>query len=182
VDPFDDCVAKGRLKKVEPDAEKIAAELDTAREELARAVSCYTGGNWGEAAMQAYFALYRSARAAIYSQGYRDTNLYGLCAAVRRLFVETEKAPERIIDQIRDAKDIKDLVYDGGRAARRDARQVLGWAQAFVKLVFALLALPGFDADSISTSIPEGGNRGNALEGPRRPGGDQDPFRPRHNR
>ena len=33
MDPFEDCLAKGRLKKIEPDAERVARELDTAREE-----------------------------------------------------------------------------------------------------------------------------------------------------
>jgi uncharacterized protein (UPF0332 family) len=164
VDPFEDCLAKGRLKKIDVDVERVAAELETAREELTRARACYVGGNWGEAATQAYFALFRTARAAVNSQGYRDTNLYGLLAGVRKLYVESGKLPSKFIDAIRDAKDIKDVIYEGGRANRRDARQVLSWALAFVKSVLGLLALPGYDAESIDTALPEPADRG----GPRR--------------
>jgi len=121
VDVFEDCLAKGRLKPLEVDVEKIAKELATARDELTRGRACYVGGNWAEASTQAYFALYRSARAALNSQGYRDTNLYGLCVGLRRLFVETGKFEKEVVDQIREAKDIKDLVYESGRSSRRDA-------------------------------------------------------------
>lgn len=167
MDPFEDCLTKGRLKKIEVDVERVAAELETARDELTRARSCYVGGNWGEAATQAYFALFRTARAAINSQGYRDTNLYGLLAGVRKLFVETEKLPAKFIDSIRDAKDIKDVIYEGGRATRGDARQVLGWALGFVKAVLGLLALPGFDAESIDSALPEPQQRGDRGRSPR---------------
>ncbi|MBD3237738.1 MAG: hypothetical protein GF330_13625, partial [Candidatus Eisenbacteria bacterium] len=155
MDPFEDCLVKGRLKKIDVDVERVASELQTAQEELTRARACYAGGNWGETATQAYFALFRTARAAINSQGYRDTNLYGLLAGVRKLYVETDKLPAKFIDAIRDSKDIKDVIYEGGRATRRDARQVLGWALGFVKTVFGLLALPGFDADAIDATLPE---------------------------
>jgi len=181
VDPFDDCVAKGRLKKIEPDAERVAKELDTAREELERARSCYLGGNWDEAATQAYFALYRCARAAVNSKGYRDTNLFGLCAAVQKLFVDADELPRDTVRQIRDGKDVKDAVYDGHRANRGQARTLLQDALVIGKTVFTRLALPGFDAGEIETTIPEPADppRERSPRRPPRPGrgGDWSPPR-----
>lgn len=169
VDPFEDCLAKGRLKKIEPDAERVAAELATAKEELERARACYIGGNWDEAATQAYFAMYRCARAAINSRGYRDTNLYGLCVGLQRLFVEPEDLPESVVKQIREAKDIKDAVYDGHRASPQGARNLLQWAQTFAKGVFSRISLPGFDPDSIDTGMPEAPDPGRSrMKQPRR--------------
>lgn len=165
MDVFEDCVAKGRLKQIEVDVERIASELSTAKDELTRARACYIGGNWGETATQAYFALYRTARAAINSQGYKDTNLYGLLAGLRKLFVETDKLPAKFVDYIRDGKDIKDVVYEGGRATRSDARLMLGWASYFVKAVFGMLSLPGFEATEIDTSLPEMITRPNEVAG-----------------
>ncbi len=167
MDPFEDCLAKGRLKEVETDPEKIAAELDTAREELARARSAYGDGNWGAAVTQGYFALYRAAKAALLAKGYRETNLYGLTVGLKRLFVEPGKIPEQVIHQIRDAKDAKDLIYDGGRSNRGEARQIVSWAQHLLKRVFELLMLPGFEPDSIDTTLPEPKERPR-MRGPRR--------------
>jgi uncharacterized protein (UPF0332 family) len=152
---FEDCLAKGRLKKIEPDIEKVAHELATAKEELERARSSIASGNWNDTAMQSYFAMTRCARAAINARGYRDTNLYGLEVGLKRLFVETGELPDTIGKQIRDAKDVKDAVYNGRRATPDEARRLLGWMQTFAKAVFARLALPGFDAEEVPTNIPE---------------------------
>jgi len=152
---FERCLAKGRLKKIEPDAERVAAELEKAREELSRARQCYAKGRWDDGVTQAYFAMSRCARAAINSQGYRDTNLYGLLAGLEELFVNPEKLPRAVLKQIRDAKDLKDSVYSGHRASIREARRLLLWAQDLARGVFGILALPGFDADRLETGLPE---------------------------
>ena len=155
MDPFEDCVAKGRLKQVEPDAERVATELSTAKEELERGRACYIGGNWDEAVTQAYFAMCRCARAAVNARGYRDTNLYGLCAALEKLLVEKGDLPKDTVKQLRDAKDVKDVVYNGHRATAQNAADLLTWAQVIAKAVFTLVSLPGFDADTITTVLPE---------------------------
>jgi uncharacterized protein (UPF0332 family) len=155
VDRFDDCLAKGRLKKIESEPEKAAQELRSSIEELERSRVRYGGGNWADASTQGYFAIYRAARAALYSRGYRDTNLYGLCAGLQRLFVDTEEMPAESIDMLKDAKEIKDVIYEGGRSSRHESRQVLLAAQLFVKRVLKALALPDFDPESVEITLPE---------------------------
>ena len=110
---FDDCVAKGRLKAMEPDAERVATELQTALGELERARACFVSGNWDETITQAYFSMYRCARAAINARGYRDTNVYGLGVGLQHLFLEPEELPLAFLKQLREAKDYKDAVYGG---------------------------------------------------------------------
>ncbi|MFC1572393.1 hypothetical protein ACFL6M_02230 [Candidatus Eisenbacteria bacterium] len=173
--PFEDCLKKGRLKKIEPDAERVAGELDTAKEELERARSSYMNRNWDEAATQACFAMLRCARAAINSRGYRDTNLYGLCIGLQELLVEGGELSANVVKEIRTAKDIKDAVYSGHRASYRDARQLLQWAQFLARDVFKLVALPGFEAGEISTVIPDPPERAERAEP--RPRTDRDPDR-----
>ncbi len=159
MDPFEDCLAKGRLKKVEPDPAKVEEEIANALQELERSRQRYSSGNWGDAATQGYFAMYRSARAAVYSRGYRDTNLYGLCAALQRIFVDSEELPSGSVDMLRNAKDIKDIVYEGERGSRQEARDVLLSAQQFVKGILTALALPKFDPGTIETTLPEVSSR-----------------------
>ena len=145
----------GRLKAVEPDAEKIATELNTALAELERARACFVSGNWDETATQAYFAMYRCARAALNARGYRDTNLYGLCVGLERIFLVPEGLPAAVVKQLKEAKDIKDAVYGGHRATPQHARNLLQWSQSFGKMVFTRVRLPGFDPESIDVSLPE---------------------------
>ncbi len=154
MNPFDDCVAKGRLKKVEPDIERVARELATAQDELQRARTSFAANRWDETVTQSYFAMSRCARAAINARGYRDTNLYGLCVGLQALFVDKGDLPENTVKQIREAKDLKDLVYAGGRVSPDKARRALAWLLVLAKAIFTQLALPGFDGDAIETTLP----------------------------
>lgn len=155
MDPFEQCVVRGRLKVAEPDAERVAAELHTALAELERARACFVSGNWDEAATQAFFSMSRCARAAINSRGYRDTNLFGLAVGLERLFLVPEGLPLTVVKQLRDAKDVKDAVYAGHRATAQQARRALLWAQSLAKMVFTRVRLPGFDPDTIDETLPE---------------------------
>jgi uncharacterized protein (UPF0332 family) len=155
VDAFQDCLNKGRLKEIEPNAEVVSSELETALDEIERARNGYENGNWNETASQSYFALFRCARAAIKSKGYKETNLYGLCAAVQKLFVDEDLLPAMIIKQIKRAKDIKDAVYNDHRVSHRDARELLKWTLIMASDVFSIVNLPGFSSDQIETTLPE---------------------------
>ena len=168
MDPFEDCIKKGRLKAMEPNAERVAKELDTAKDELERARACYIGGNWDETATQAYFAMFRCARAAINSRGYRDTNLYALCVALQKLYLDNDELDGGTVKHLREAKDIKDAVYGGHRAPEHSARNLLQWAQSLAKAMFERLSLPGFDASEIDLALPE-------PPDPGRPRSDQPP-------
>lgn len=159
MDPFEDCLAKGRLKKVEPDPEKAGQEVRVSLDELERARLRFAGGNWADASIQGYFAIYRAARGALLLRGYRDTNLYGLCAGLKRLYADTEEIPAETIDILREAKDIKDVIYEGGRSSRHESRQVLLAAQLFVKRVLKALALPGLDPASAEFTLPDADER-----------------------
>ncbi len=155
VDPFEQCIARGRLKPAEPDAERVATELHTALAELERARACYVSGNWDETASQAFFAMSRCARAAINARGYRDTNLFGLTVGLERLFLVPEGLPLTVTKQLREAKDVKDAVYAGHRATAHQARRALQWAQGLAKMVFTRIRLPGFDPTTIDETLPE---------------------------
>lgn len=153
VDRFADCIAKGRLKQIDADAQRIAAEVRSALGELERARGRYRGGIWDEATTQAYFALYRAAHAALLFKGYHDTNLYGLGIGLRQLYPDDITAED--IDRLRDAKAVKDAVYASGRSTRQESTQLLSWALPFVRRVLTLLALPEFDPAAVETALPE---------------------------
>ncbi len=177
MDPFEDCLSKGRLKRIRPDAELIAAELAVARGEFERARASYVKGHWDESITQSYFAMYRCARAVIHSLGYRDTNVYGLCVALQSLLVDNDPTVDRdTVRQIRAAKDLKDGVYGGYRGAPREARNLLQWTLRLAKAVFGRLSLPGFDPSDINTTMPRRPDpkRARRRPRPRRPFGGED--------
>ncbi len=166
--PFESCLAKGRLKQVEPDAERVAKELETAKEELERARTAFVSRRWDEVVTQAYFAMTRLARAAINSRGYRDTNLYGLLTALDHLLIENGELRKETTAEVREAKDMKDSVYSGRRAHHRDARQILVSSHLLAKQVFGMLSLPGFEDLEIPTEVPQDPDPGRVRNNGRR--------------
>lgn len=152
---FEDCLRKGRLKKVEASAENVTEEMRVALQELERSRVRLSNGAWNESLIQGYFAAYRAARAVLLAQGYRDTNLYGLRAGLDHFLVEPQRLAAEEVQRLNDAKDQKDLVYAGdARASVDEAREMVLWASRFVRQMAVLLALPGIDAERIETTLP----------------------------
>jgi uncharacterized protein (UPF0332 family) len=142
LDPFEDCLRKGRLKKVEPDQDAIRREIVEAGEELARAKACLGAKRHEDGLVQGYFAMFRSAKALLRSKGYKDTNMYSLLAGLRKLYVEPGDLDPLVIRVLSAAKEQKDLVHEGARCSMEDARAVLASSEAFCDRARALLALP----------------------------------------
>lgn len=143
MDAFDACIRNGRLKPFEATEEALVKEINTSLEELQKARSFFKDGRYEDTVIQAYFGMYRSAKALLLSGGYRDTNLYSLVAGVTRLFVTPGAIDPKLIDLLKIAKDQKDLVYEGARCGRKDTRVILTSAERLITRAIELLALPG---------------------------------------
>jgi|GEM_PF-2403226 len=151
---FENCIARNRLKPLDPDPEKMAIELGKALEELDRARSGLLARKYRDSVTQSYFAMLRCARAGLNSRGYRDTNLYGLCIGLEELWVKTGDLEKSIIDHLRKAKDVKDSAYNGYPISPDQAKMLLNWAQVMGKEIISRLALPGFNGDDIQIGMP----------------------------
>jgi len=154
LDPFQDCLKKGRLREIQPDPQLVDTELRAAQAELDRARTRYASGAWADVILQSYFGVYRAAQAALRARGYRDTNLFALTSALQRLYLDEKQLPDDTVRWLRDAKEIKDLVYEGGRGSQYEAQSMLAWALSFTRAVFGLLARPDFPPQAINPSLP----------------------------
>ncbi|MBD3337375.1 MAG: HEPN domain-containing protein [Candidatus Eisenbacteria bacterium] len=144
MDPFEDCLKKGRLKAIEPDLEDIKKELRTAEDELTRARTCFAEKRNEDCLVQSYFAMFRSAKSLLRRKGYRDTNMYSLLAGLRKLYVEPKDLEGHLLDVLSVAKEQKDLVYEGARCSLQDTRAVLRNSEVFCNRVREIMALPEF--------------------------------------
>jgi uncharacterized protein (UPF0332 family) len=141
VDAFESCLRNGRLKRIEPDPEKIGKEVQTAVSELSRARVCYADGNYEECVVQSYFSSNRVFRVLLNQAGFRDTNLYSLAAGVDRLLVQTGRVERPLLDILKLAKDQKDLVQEGARCGRKETRLILGGAEEVMEVAREMLEL-----------------------------------------
>lgn len=141
MDAFDSCLRNGRLKRVDPDPDKIDKEVQTAISELGRARDCFYDGDFEECIVQAYFAMNRTLRVMLLHKGYRDTNLYSLIAGLERLYVDPGEMDHHLLEILKLAKDQKDLVQEGARSGRKETRLILGGAEDAMAHVRELLDL-----------------------------------------
>jgi uncharacterized protein (UPF0332 family) len=143
LDAFEACIRNGRLKPFEATSEGLAKEMTTALDELKKAHVLYRDGRYEDTVVQAYFSMYRSAKSLLLAGGYRDTNLYSLVAGVRRLYAQPGALDERLLELLKEAKDLKDLVHEGARAGKKEARRLLEGASRLMARACELLSLPG---------------------------------------
>jgi uncharacterized protein (UPF0332 family) len=158
VDAFDSCLRNGRLKRVEPDPEKIQKEVQTAVAELSRARGCFVDSNFEECVVQSYFAMNRTLRVMLSQAGFRDTNLYSLVAGLDRLYVQPGRMESNLLEILKLAKDQKDLVQEGARCGRKETRLILAGAEEAMDLLRDLLQLdeiPALDAQPLEPEEPE---------------------------
>jgi uncharacterized protein (UPF0332 family) len=141
LDPFEDCLKKGRLRPVEPDIESIKSEILIAHEELSRAQTRCCERRYEDCLVQSYFAMFRAARALLRHKGYKDTNLYSLIVGLRRLYVDTGDLEPNLVNMLSSGKEQKDLVYEGARCNPRDTRALLRNSEVFFGVAVGLLGL-----------------------------------------
>jgi uncharacterized protein (UPF0332 family) len=157
VDAFDSCLRNGRLKRVEPDPEKIDKEIRTAISELSRARDCHADGNDEECVIQSYFAMNRVLRVLLQRAGYRDTNLYSLLAGLDKVYVQAGRMENHLLEILKLAKDQKDLVQEGARCGRKETRLILSGAEETMEVAreeFTLGEIPELDSQPVDPEEP----------------------------
>ena len=129
VDPeIEELLRERKIQRFRATEETILKELEGAGYDLDKARSSLDQGDYKWSTVQAYYSMFHSARALLYSQGYREKSHSALLAALTSLFVRTGLLDRDYIDDLRDAKDAREsadygMVYseEGAIVERLDA-------------------------------------------------------------
>ena len=90
-------IEEGRLTRIEIDRKLILKEVEGATSDLEEAKDSLRRKNFKWATVQGYYSMFHSARALLYSKGFREKSHYALLVALRELF-KNELAPEILRD------------------------------------------------------------------------------------
>ena len=90
-------IEEGRLTRIEIDRKLILKEVEGATSDLEEAKDSLRRKNFKWATVQGYYLMFHSARALLYSKGFREKSHYALLVALRELF-KNELAPEILRD------------------------------------------------------------------------------------
>ena len=79
-------IEEGRLKRIDIDRRLVLKELEGAISDLEEAKDSLSRKKFKWATVQGYYSMFHSARALVYSKGFREKSHYALFVALRELF------------------------------------------------------------------------------------------------
>lgn len=138
---FRRCLDKGKLVKFSSGPKLVSKELKAAQSDLKEAEETLSRGSPKWATIQAYYAMFHTARALIYSQGYREKSHYCLMKALEKFFVEEKLLPRRFLRDFSEAMDLRESADYKSEFSKKGASRVIKNAKALLDSANILLGI-----------------------------------------
>lgn len=129
---FEDCLKRSKIVKFTAARKLVQRELETAQEDLKVAQESVKRGNDKWATVQAYYAMFHTARALLYSQGYREKSHYCLIVAIKSIFVESGELDVRFVEAFQTAKVLRENADYENEFSMESARELVEKSEQFL--------------------------------------------------
>ncbi|MDD5614181.1 MAG: HEPN domain-containing protein [Candidatus Omnitrophica bacterium] len=129
---FQKAIEKKRILPFAQGKQQVKKELKEAERDLAEALNRFQSRKYKYATITGYYSMFHSARALIYSKGYREKSHYYLLVALSSLFPDTSLLPKELISQFHDAMILREDADYHGNFTKEGADEVLNTAQDFL--------------------------------------------------
>jgi uncharacterized protein (UPF0332 family) len=133
-------VKSGRIRRFSPGPTFVAGELTAASQDLDEARRTLTAGGLKWATIQAYYSMFHSARALLYSKGYRERSHRCLVAALRELYVGPRLLGFEFVEGLEAGKTLRENADYYSRFSEAGAQQAVELAGSFLARARALTA------------------------------------------
>jgi len=137
---FERCLDKRWLVRMPEARYLVTKELQVARDDLAEAEGGYERGSYKWSTIQSHYAMFHAARALLYSRGYREKSHYCLSVAMRHLFVNEGVLNEALVDDMDDARALREDADYRSEFSQAGAHHNLESAREMVEQVTELLS------------------------------------------
>ena len=136
---FKDCVEKKRIFEFPGARKLVSKELRIASDDLNEAKDRFQNGKYKYAIINAYYGTFHSARALLYSKGYRERSHYCLYVAIDTLFVKAGLLEKHFSRILKDGMSLREDADYGGEFSKESAALSISNAEEFIKKSEALL-------------------------------------------
>ncbi len=130
---FEECLEKGKIKKFSGAKSLVGKELAVAETDCGVARAGLESNQWKWSTIQAYYSMFHTARALIYSAGYREKSHYCLRVALEVLFVFSGKIDEKFVDALQTAKHMREHADYEDNFSEVGARKLVAVANDFLE-------------------------------------------------
>lgn len=139
-DEFKKCLKNKRIVKFTKAKEKVNTELKAAKEDLRNAKNFFKDKNFKYATIAGYYSLFHSARALLYSRGYRERSHYCLRIAIKDLFIKEKLLDLEYFDLFDEAMGLREAADYESLYSKRGAKQATAGAEKFLAVTLNILA------------------------------------------
>jgi len=130
-----------KLARIRINRSLILKEMQGASYDLERARKSLGDGDFKWATVQAYYAMFHSARALLYSRGYREKSHRALLTAIRELFLRSGELDNNLIEDLSNAMDLREEADYGMTFSETGANEVVEKAENFIQRARQILKI-----------------------------------------
>ena len=137
---FESCVKSGKLRRFSPGPTFVAGELAAAEGDLDEARRTLAAGGMKWATVQAYYSMFHTARALLYSKGYRERSHRCLVIGLRELYVGPRLLELEFVEGLEAGKTLRENADYYSRFSQAGAQKSVDLAGSFLARARALTA------------------------------------------
>ena len=136
---FKQCLENKKIIPFERGRELIKKELSIGESDLLDAKAGFQEKRYKWSTIQAYYAMFHTTRALVYSKGYREKSHYCLSVALRALFIEEGKLDAQAGRDFLNAMNLREAADYESEFSEAGATAVITAAEKFIGKAKSLL-------------------------------------------
>ena len=136
---FKKCLKNKKVIRASGIEVEIKAEVKSAKEDLKDAKDLFKRRRFKFATVAGYYSLFHSARALLYSRGYREKSHYCLRTAIEELFVKQGLIEPEELDFFDDAVGLREAADYEGVYSKDGAQRAIKGAKKFLSSALKIL-------------------------------------------
>jgi len=138
---FEQCLENKKIVPFARGQNLVRKELSVAKSDLSEAKASYENERYKWSTIQAYYAMFHTARALIYSRGYREKSHYCLAVALRALFVDEGTIDAQLVRDFLNAMNLRESADYEAEFSQSGAKAVVASVEKLMEKATAILGI-----------------------------------------
>ena len=138
---FEQCLENKKIVPFARGQNLVRKELSVAKSDLSEAKASYENERYKWSTIQAYYAMFHTARALIYSRGYREKSHYCLAVALRALFVDEGTIDAQLVRDFLNAMNLREAADYEAEFSQSGAKAVVASVEKLMEKATAILGI-----------------------------------------
>ena len=130
---FKDCLENKRIFRFEPAKQLVGLEIEDAESDLRSAKEELSESGFKWATIKGYYSMFHSARALLYSRGYREKGHYCLYLALKEFFVQEKRLYPKLAEDFNNSMILREDADYRRKFSQESSQAVIESAEEFLK-------------------------------------------------